>query len=62
MRNSGPEPRHLSLTDLAARHTEAREPNFDIYLPRWLAQYNKQIFVTLFTLSELFLVWRWLAS
>lgn len=36
------------LTDLAARHTLDREPNFDIYLPRWLAKYNQRIFGTLY--------------
>ncbi|MBL8512629.1 MAG: hypothetical protein JNJ55_01455 [Betaproteobacteria bacterium] len=34
------------LTDVAARHTDARQPNFDIYLPMWLARYNKEIFGT----------------
>jgi len=36
------------LTDIAARHTEDRRDNFDIYLPLWLARYNKLIFGTLF--------------
>lgn len=36
------------LTDVAARYTDDRRPNFDIYLPMWLARYNKQIFGTLF--------------
>src|SRR5271165_1137306 len=31
-------------TDIAARYTEERTPNFDIYLPVWLARYNKRIF------------------
>jgi hypothetical protein len=48
------------LTDLAARYTENRAYNFDIYLPRWLARYNKQIFGTLFVLGELLVVWRWM--
>ena len=48
------------LTDLAARHTEARAANFDIYLPLWLARNNKAIFGTLFAASELFLLERWL--
>jgi uncharacterized membrane protein len=47
------------LTAVAARHTEERAPNFDIYLPRWLAQYNKMIFGSAFVLSEVFLAWRW---
>ena len=32
------------LTAVAARYTEDRRPNFDIYLPEWLARYNKEIF------------------
>ena len=36
------------LTDVAARYTDDRRDNFDIYLPVWLARYNKQIFGTLF--------------
>lgn len=36
------------LTDVAARYTGDRSPNFDIYLPMWLAKYNKEIFGTLY--------------
>src|SRR5664279_581713 len=31
------------LTDIAARYTQDRSDNFDIYLPLWVARYNKQI-------------------
>ncbi len=48
------------LTDLAARFTSAREDNFDIYLPVWLARYNKVIFGTLFAGAELMLLTLWL--
>lgn len=34
------------LTAVAARYTQSREPNFDIYLPRWIALHNKEIFGT----------------
>ena len=47
------------LTDVAAGHTDERAANFDIYLPVWLAHYNKEIFGTLFVLGELFVVLRW---
>jgi len=47
------------LTDVAANYTEERAANFDIYLPVWLARYNKQIFGSLFVAGELFLLWRW---
>ena len=49
------------LTDVAARHTGERADNFDIYLPLWLARYNKQIFGTLFVAGELYVLARWLA-
>ncbi len=41
-------PRRVGPTDLAARYTEDRRGNFDIYLPVWLARQNKTIFGTLF--------------
>jgi hypothetical protein len=40
------------LTDLAARYSLDQSPNFDIYLPGWLARYNKVIFGSLFVLGE----------
>src|SRR5262245_45378087 len=44
------------LTDLAARYTDDRRANFDIYLPLWLAARNKQIFGSIFAASVLFAV------
>ena len=49
------------LTDLAARFTSDRDANFDIYLPRWVAQNNKAIFGSLFAVGELVVLWRWIA-
>jgi hypothetical protein len=49
------------LTDVAARYTEDRRDNFDIYLPLWLARNNKSIFGTLFILGSLFTLARWAA-
>jgi hypothetical protein len=48
------------LTNIAARYTDNRADNFDIYLPRWLARYNKEIFGTMFFAGEVFVVWRWI--
>jgi hypothetical protein len=39
------------LTDVAARYTTDRRDNFDIYLPLWIARYNKHIFGTLFVIG-----------
>ena len=47
------------LTGLAARYTDDRSDNFDIFLPAWLAKHNKLIFGTLFAAGELFLLWQW---
>jgi hypothetical protein len=48
------------LTDLASRFTVDRNPNFDIYLPSWLAQHNKIVFGWLFVVGELVVVGCWL--
>lgn len=50
------------LTAIAARHTDDRRANFDIYLPEWLARNNKQIFGTLYVLAMLFLLMHWLLA
>ena len=47
------------LTAVAARYTPDRRPNFDIYLPEWLARWNKEIFGTLYLLGLLFAFARW---
>ena len=49
-----------SLTNLAARFTEDRADNFDIYLPNWVAGHNKEIFGTLFVVNGLIVLWFWL--
>jgi len=46
------------LTPIAARYTDNREPNFDIYLPRWLAKYNKALFTPIMLAGWLLLLWR----
>jgi len=48
------------LTDLAARFTPERSDAFDIYLPGWLARWNKVLFGSLFVFCELVVLWRWL--
>ncbi|MBS3086965.1 hypothetical protein J4226_00030 [Candidatus Pacearchaeota archaeon] len=39
------------LTPLAEKYTKNRSHNFDIYLPNWLAKYNKIIFGTIFVIG-----------
>ena len=50
------------LTGLAARYTEERVANFDIYLPEWLARHNQSLFGALFVAGGLFTLWRWLIA
>ena len=47
------------LTPLAARYTQDRRDNFDIYLPEWLARHNKLIFGALYVAGILFTLIRW---
>ncbi|MGE5392712.1 MAG: hypothetical protein ACM3NH_03135 [Candidatus Saccharibacteria bacterium] len=35
------------LTKIAEKYTQDRRPNFDIYLPEWLARYNVRIYSVL---------------
>ncbi len=47
------------LTAVAARYTSDRRANFDIYLPMWVARYNKEIFGSLFLGGILFTIALW---
>jgi len=48
---------HCPLTSVAARYTDDRSDNFDIYLPLWMPRKNKLIFVCIFLVGEtIFLV------
>ena len=48
------------LTPIAARYTSDRRANFDIFLPEWLAHYNKEIFGTLYAAGLVFVAYLWL--
>ena len=50
---------HCPLTGIAARYTDDRSDNFDIFLPAWLARHNKLLFGVLFAAGELFLAASW---
>ena len=50
------------LTSVAARYTEDRRDNFDIYLPLWLATHNKQVFGVLYIAGLVFALIRWISS
>jgi len=48
------------LTAVAARYTDDRRDNFDIYLPEWLARHNKVIFGALYVGGVFLAVVTWL--
>ncbi|MGE3275088.1 MAG: hypothetical protein AB7O67_08235 [Vicinamibacterales bacterium] len=48
------------LTDVAARYTDARVSNFDIYLPEWLARHNKVVFGGLYLAGIAVTLVRWM--
>lgn len=47
------------LTAVAARYTDDRRDNFDIYLPEWLARHIKVIFSVLYVAGLFAAVGRW---
>lgn len=46
------------LTLLARKYSDSEKDNFDIFLPNWLAKYNKQIFTTLFAIGLILVIIR----
>jgi len=46
------------LTILARKHSSSAKPNFDIYLPAWLARYNKLIYIFLLAIVIFLLIFR----
>ena len=47
------------LTGVAARYTDDRRENFDIYRPRLLAKYNKLVFGTLYAAGAVYALLAW---
>jgi hypothetical protein len=48
------------LTAVAARYTDDRRANFDIYLPEVIARHNKGIFGTLYIVGVVFALVLWM--
>jgi hypothetical protein len=46
------------LTILARRYSDSENDNFDIFLPNWLAKYNKVIFTTIYLLAVILVLVR----
>jgi hypothetical protein len=47
------------LTVLARRYSSSLRSNFDIFLPEWLAKYNKLIFGSLFLVGSILMILRY---
>lgn len=52
--------RRCPLTAVAARYTDDRRANFDIWLPEWLARHNQTIFGWLYLADLVLLAVCWL--
>jgi hypothetical protein len=50
------------ITIVAREFSKSNKANFDIYLPNWLAKYNKQIYTTIALIAVGVLVYRLLAN
>lgn len=48
------------LTPIAERYTTDRSANFDIFLPEWLARYNKEVFGSLYVAGIILVLYQWL--
>ena len=46
------------ITVVARKYSSSTRDNFDIYLPNWLARYNKQIYTSIVLISVLILLYR----
>ena len=49
------------LTLMARKYSASEADNFDIFLPNWLARYNKQIFTAIYLLGMLLIGYRLVA-
>jgi hypothetical protein len=45
------------LTLIARKYSDSEKDNFDIFLPNWLAKYNKIIFTSIFVLGLVFVLY-----
>ncbi len=46
------------LTVLARKYSDSTKANFDIFLPNWLAKYNKLIYTTIFLIAVFIVIYR----
>ncbi len=46
------------VTLIARKYSGSQKDNFDIYLPNWLARYNKEIYTTIVIIAIIILLFR----
>jgi len=46
------------LTVVARKYSNSQKANFDIFLPNWLAKYNKIIFTSIFAIGVVLVLYR----
>lgn len=46
------------VTIMARKYSDSQKDNFDIYLPNWLARYNKKIYTTIVIIAVVILVFQ----
>jgi hypothetical protein len=46
------------VTLIARKYSDSQKDNFDIYLPNWLAKYNKEIYTVIVLIAIAILIYR----
>jgi hypothetical protein len=46
------------VTLIARKYSDSQKSNFDIYLPNWLAKYNKEIYTVIVLIAVVILIYR----
>ena len=46
------------VTLIARKYSDSQKDNFDIYLPNWLAKYNKEIYTVIVLVAIVILIYR----
>lgn len=46
------------LTIIARKYSDSTKDNFDIFLPNWLAKYNKLIYTSIFVVAIVILIYQ----
>ena len=50
--------RMCPITLIAQKYSDSKKDNFDIFLPNWLAKYNKTIYTSIFLVLIIILLYR----